>query len=192
MKCGRPLPGDRGEYCENCRSRDHLYTQGRAPFKYGGIMQDSLMRFKYDGRAEYAGFYAKTISLYCREELELWHPQLLVPVPVHPIRYAGRGYNQAELIAEELSKLTGIPTSGEKIHRIKNTRPQKGLSPGERTANLRNAFRTDPGYRLPERVLIIDDIYTTGATVDQLTEVLRRNGAREVWFACVAIALGQG
>lgn len=191
MKCGRPLESDTAEYCDNCRRREHRFIQGFAPFTYRGMVQDSITRFKYGNRAEYAGFYATAIWKHGGIHLKEWKPELILPVPIHLDRYRKRGYNQAEEVGRHLSEKLGIPCATNEIYRRKNTRPQKGLTPSMRRKNLSGAFAARDGVSLPERVLLVDDIYTTGATLDALAETAAEAGACRIWFACVSIAPGQ-
>lgn len=201
MKCGRPLSSDAGEYCRSCQKTQHSFTSGFSPFLYRDPVQNSLMHFKYGGRAEYARFYSAAILSHGQERLRLWKPQLILPVPVHPLRYLERGYNQAEELANCLSKSLCIPAASDLIRRQKNTRPQKRLDPQQRRKNLSGAFCTDPralrkwekrlnGF--PERVLLCDDIYTTGTTMDLLAQEAKKCGAAEVYFVSISIAPGDG
>lgn len=116
------------------------------------------------------------------------------PVPVHPARYRRRGYNQAEILARHFGKLSGLPVGTEMIARIKDTRPQKELSAGERKRNLAGAFSVGRQVRelnqIPECVIIMDDIYTTGSTMEACSAVLKETGIRRIYFLCVCI--GQG
>ena len=190
FRCGKPLEQKEREYCGDCRKIRHWYERGFAPFSYRGIMQQSVMRFKYGGRAEYAGFYAVAVLEYGRELLSRWRPEVLMPVPVHPARLARRGYNQAELLAQKLSELCGIPMESRAVLRMKNTKAQKNLSSMERKKNLENAFALVKSYKPPERILVIDDIYTTGSTIDGMAALLSKNGAKAVYFACITVSPG--
>ena len=121
-------------------------------------------------------------------------PQALVPVPLHRKRRRKRGYNQAELLAEEIGKILGIPVVANLVKRVHYTGYQKKLDPIGRKKNLEHAFAPggDPD-RLPtdfRRVIIIDDIYTTGNTVDQVAKVLKTMGFQKVYF--LTISIGQG
>ena len=108
MKCGRPLDRESAELCDACRRREHRFIRGFAPFLYRGAVQASVLRFKYGGRAEYAGFYARAICTFGKEKLALWKPACVIPVPVHPLRYCTRGYNQAAVTAVEIARVTGV------------------------------------------------------------------------------------
>ena len=114
--------------------------------------------------------------------------QALVPVPIHKRRYITRGYNQAELIARALSEETGIPVRTDMIIRTENTKPQKDLDDLAREENLVRAFA--PGRMnsvVPECVCIVDDIYTTGSTIEACTNVVMAAGVKRVYYVSVAI-----
>jgi ComF family protein len=121
-------------------------------------------------------------------------PDALIPVPVHKERYRKRGFNQAELVAKELGKYCKIPVISDFLIRVKNTLPQKELSDRERSDNLRHAFsvrnESQELSKLIDCVIIIDDIYTTGSTIEACTRTLQEVGVKKVYFLCVCI--GQG
>lgn len=187
FSCGRPLPDDGAEYCAGCASTRHFFVRGFAPFAYEGAVRDSILRMKYSHRAEYAAFYARAAARFGQKFLGGWKAEAVVPIPVHRNRLIRRGYNQAALFAREFAGVTGIPCV-EALTRVHSTKPMKELGAEERRRNLVRAFRVDPSVRIPARVLIADDIYTTGATVDAAAAVLIRAGAREVYFVCAAVA----
>lgn len=202
MKCGRELTDDRKEYCRECRRTQHLFSKGGAPLLYKNEVVSSLMRFKYGNRPEYASFYAQLMEIYRRTCLPELSFNLLVPVPIHRSRLLRRGYNQAALIAGRLSQLSGIPMEEHLIERIRKTKPQKGLSRSERRENLKGAFQISKEWRRKsrgqgqargalQRILLIDDIYTTGSTMDALSQILLREGAEEIFFLCAAIVSGE-
>ena len=180
-------PEESAEFCPKCRTAQHIFVQGFAPFLYRGEIRQSLMRLKYGNRAEYARFFGKALAVYGQPWLERWKVQLLVPVPVHPARERKRGYNQAAEIARVLGKEIHVPMEEDGVCRVKNTKPQKELTGRMRRRNLQGAFQVRPGTRIPARVLIVDDIFTTGATVDELARTLYGCGAREVYAACASM-----
>ena len=147
------------------------------------------MRFKYAQRQEYAGFYAQAIRIYGGDAIQRMRPEVLVPVPIHKKKLQTRGYNQAEVLARQLTDQTGIPMEADLVLRKKNTLPQKELDHEERRRNLREAFALKhPDKKLPyKRILLVDDIYTTGSTVDALAALLKQAGAEEICFVAVAI-----
>lgn len=189
-KCGKPLESDEEELCFDCQKLEHEFTQGIGVFLYDDIMRKSLHYFKYQGRVEYGEFYARCMWKHARPMIEVWKPEVIVPVPVHKMRYRERGYNQAEVVADRFSKIAGIPVEKGYIIRREKTRAQKDLTPEERRENLQKAF--EPGKRAVDckRILLIDDIYTTGSTMDAVSKILREGGAEEIY--ALSICIGKG
>ncbi len=151
------------------------------------------MRFKYLGRAEYAGFFGKMMTEFGKTKGMFRDADLIVPVPIHRQRRIRRGYNQAELLAEQISLLTGIPMQRNLVLRRKKTKAQKALGRESRRQNLMNAFTVpDPGAELlkGKHVLLVDDIYTTGSTADAVSIRLLEAGAASVSVLCLAVSPG--
>lgn len=109
-------------------------------------------------------------------------PDALVPVPLHEKRLAARGYNQAALLAEEIGKALHIPVYDKLVVRGKNTVPQKTLNRAERQNNLKRAFKIVANDVKLKTIILIDDIYTTGSTLDALAETLTEAGAEKIYF----------
>ena len=184
------LPAEVGVCCRcagTSRPQTIFLPRGRAVFPYTGAVRASLQRMKYHGRAEYAGYYVTCMERVCGAWIHAWAPDVMIPVPIHRRRRQERGYNQADELARGLSRRLGIPWDGRCVVRVRATRPQNALSPAARKENVRGAFAFR-GRSLPARVLLIDDIYTTGSTTDELCRLLRAHGAREVRILCVAVA----
>lgn len=188
MKCGKPLEGEE-EYCFDCKSRRHSYHRGAAVFEYHSIAP-AIYRFKYGGRQEYAEFFGRCMAERLGEQIKQWNPQALVPVPIHRSRRRIRGYNQAELLAEVLSRQIEIPVKKNLIIRIKKTVPQKALNDRERQNNLKKAFKILKNDVKLNTIVIIDDIYTTGNTIDSMADVLREAGIEKIYYAALAIGKG--
>lgn len=191
--CGKPLEKEGEEYCFDCRKKAHVFLRCRAPFLYRGKMKDSLMRFKYLGRAEYAAFYGKAMVEYGKRQSMFENRDLLIPVPIHRERRIERGYNQAELLAKEISVLTGIPVKEKILLRSKKTKALKSVSGVSRSRNLSEAFSVPEKQKKElagKRVLLIDDIYTTGSTADAVSACLIRAGAVSVDVLCLAVSPG--
>lgn len=193
LKCGRPVD-DAREYCPACQRKEVSFCSGRSLFLYDAKLKESIIRFKYHGRQEYAAFYADEMYRAFGKWIEKCCPDALIPVPIHKERYRKRGYNQAEVLARELGRCSGVPVLSEYLIRVKNTLPQKELSEKERVQNLKEAFyvrkMTQELYKNMNCVIIIDDIYTTGSTMEACAKVLREEGIRTVYFLC--ISTGQG
>lgn len=165
---------------------EHKFTQGRALCEYRSIRQ-SLYRFKYKGRQEYAEVYGALLAAYLGDTIRSWNPDVLIPVPLHRARQRRRGYNQAELLAAELGKRLGIPADGKIVRRIKKTVPQKQLNRQMRQNNLKKAFKITRNDVKLSTIIIIDDIYTTGSTVDALAGIFREAGTENIYFITLAI-----
>lgn len=189
LQCSKPLDSSEKEYCLDCQKSHHEYERGFAAFLYQGEMQESLMRFKYGGRQEYGVFYGRSLAGLALDFFRKSRPEVLIPVPVHRSKLLRRGYNQAEVLAEELSKRWKIPMDTECIKRSKHTKAQKNLTPKERRENLMDAFEVCG--KVPwKSVMIVDDIYTTGSTVDALAKKLKAAGVKQVYFITVCIGSG--
>lgn len=190
MKCGKELRHEEEEYCEDCRKREHVYTAGRALFSYNEVMQRSVSAFKYKGRQEYAVFYGSEMAKHFKQQLKRWGAQVLIPVPVHKSRYRQRGYNQAALLAKSLSRYTGIPVDEGMLVRSKKTAAQKTLNNKERRKNLQGAFQLAKNVVQYKKIVLVDDIYTTGSTADACAGVLIQGGAEHVYLLCLCIGSG--
>jgi len=188
-KCGKALSDTRQEYCSDCAGGSHIYTEGRALYEYPCIRK-SVYRFKYGGRKEYAGFYGRELAAYLGPTIRMWQPEALIPVPLHISRKQKRGYNQAELLARALGKELGIPVETRLIKRRKKTVPQKRLNRLQRQNNLKRAFKIVRNDVKLNTIIIIDDIYTTGSTMDEMASMLRETGIRNIYF--IALAIGRG
>lgn len=189
MKCGKQLKKEEQEYCGDCQKKKHDYIQGIALYDYGS-MADSIFRFKYAGRMEYAKFYGRELYRKKSQWLSMVHPDALVPVPVHYSRKRKRGYNQAELIAREVSRCSGIPLNTQLIRRVERTKPLKDLNNVERQNNLKRAFKLCKNDVKLDTIVIIDDIYTTGSTVDAIAQLLHKAGVAKIYF--MALTIGRG
>ena len=186
LKCGAPLK-DAGEVCcADCSTREHKFDSGRAVFVYNDIMSLSIYGFKYNRRREYAGFYADEIEKRLGRFIRDLEPDALVPIPLSRKRYIKRGYNQAELISNELSKRIGVPVDADLLVRAKNTKPQKNLSVEERENNLKRAFKIGRNDVSLKTVVLIDDIYTTGSTIDSAAGCLKEYGVKGVYFVVLS------
>lgn len=186
MKCGKRVQ-EGEEFCEDCQTKRTTFLCGRSVFLYNRDLRRSISRFKYHGRQEYASYYGRMMYEVHKEWLQMIQPDLLLPVPVHKKRMRQRGYNQAELIAKVLGAYAKIPVVTDLLYRQENTLPQKELSAQERFWNLQDAFAAAHAelYRNVNCVIIIDDIYTTGSTIEACSQVMRKIGVQKIYFLCL-------
>ena len=189
-KCSKAIDTFEAEYCFDCAHTKHYFTEGFAPFSYNRKMQQSMMYFNFRGRKEYGNFYAEVLGHTVAGAIKRWQPEVLIPVPLYKKKQRNRGYNQAEVIGRVLSQRFSIPIQTDLIERIRSTEAQKELSSKERRKNLKNAFRAAPKVGEYNSVLLVDDIYTTGSTVDAIARELKKNGVDQVFFITVCIGSG--
>ena len=189
-KCSKPLIDEEVEYCFDCQHKKHYFDEGYAVLLYDAKMQKSMAYFKFHGRREYGEFYAELLIKAAKKVVNRWQIEVLLPVPIHKGRISTRGYNQAEVIGRVLSQGLTIPIRTDLIKRVKNTKAQKELNIDERKQNVRNAFALNSEVANYQKVLIIDDIYTTGSTVDEIAKELLKSGVQQVFFLTVCIGGG--
>lgn len=188
-KCGKPITDVRQEYCGDCQENLHFYKCGRAVYTYPCLRQ-AIYRFKYKGRYEYAQFFGTEMAKVLGTEIKSWNPDALIPVPLHRSKKRARGFNQAEALARVLGKQLEIPVNTSLIKRVKRTVPQKQLNRQLRQNNLKKAFKICRNDVKLSTIIIVDDIYTTGSTVDAMAQVLLDAGIKNIYF--VALAIGRG
>lgn len=189
-KCGKPLEDQRREYCTDCMRKKHYFSQGKAVFVYQGEIRQSMYRFKYSNKREYADFYAKEAVRIYGDWIRRKQIEAIVPVPMYRLKEKGRGYNQAAVFARTLGEKMNLPVEKRMVKRIRNTTPQKELNDVERKINLKKAFQLVPNIVKYKKILIVDDIYTTGSTIDAVAEVLLQAGVDEIYFLCISIGEG--
>ncbi|MCM1431829.1 MAG: ComF family protein [Muribaculaceae bacterium] len=199
MHCGQPLGGGK-EYCLDCAGRFFhgragsgeisYIVQGRGVFEYRGAVKKTMYRFKYSNRREYAAFLGEAAARRWGDWIFANGIEAVVPVPMYRGKKRRRGYDQAELFAGELAGRMGLVCESRALKRTVNTRPQKKLNVEERKNNLKNAFQTAPFIVQYKRVLLVDDIYTTGSTVEAAAKELRRAGVEQVYFLAACIGRG--
>ena len=188
-KCGTPVRSE-AEYCLFCSGKRRSFDFARAPLVYTNKVVASIHSFKYDGKKYLAKPFAKLMfeSFKTFEDKGIKF-DYIIPVPLHKNKLKKRGYNQSELLAIELSKLTDVPTLCDNVVRIKETSTQTELTRKERFENVKDAFEIlDKSVVKNKNILIVDDVLTTGATTESLAEKLRRCGCNKICVLAVARA----
>lgn len=187
MKCGKPLSNERKEYCFNCGKRNYNFTQGKALWIYEKEVKMSVYRFKYQNKREYGKVYASEIVKRYGGWIENKKIQAIIPIPLHRNRKRKRGYNQAEVLAKEIGRILDLPVDTKLLIRVRDTKPQKMLDDAERKNNLKKAFKITENIVQLNHILLIDDIYTTGSTLDAAASALKAAGVRHVYTCCISI-----
>ncbi|MGN0242612.1 MAG: ComF family protein [Lachnospiraceae bacterium] len=191
LSCGKPVGKEEREYCEDCNKYPKHFIRGYALYVYNDCSRPMMMRLKYQNRREYAHYLGQELArTYAREWMKL-SIDVIIPVPIHAKKLAKRGYNQAELLAREIAKILHIPIASDALVRKSNTKPQKELTPIQRWNNLQSAFAVSPAKMQQwKAVLLVDDIYTTGATMEACTRILQEAGVQKIYVVSVCIGNG--
>ncbi len=190
LKCGKTVESVEDEYCVDCTAIVKSYQRGYPAFDYVGELKDALYAFKYNNQREYGEFFADCIMHQYGEEFERLQLDGLIPVPVHRWKKRARGYNQAEVLAKAIGKRLGVSVYPSYLVRVVNTNPQKELNDKTRMKNLKNAFKIGQNKIKLKKILLVDDIYTSGATIEACTKVLLTAGVEKVYYTSVAIGKG--
>lgn len=174
--------------CPRCRQDPPGFVGARAVMPYQGWARSAVHRLKYRGEAELAVPLGGLMGLLAREELLFLSVSAVVPVPLHPDRLQERGYNQSELLAAEVAAAIGRPLRSDLLIRRRPTASQVGLTERERRLNLQGAFAvTDPKGVEGRRILLVDDVLTTGATCREASRTLLEAGSRSVLALTLAV-----
>lgn len=190
-KCGKEIADETMEYCEDCMSYRHAFEYGLALVNYDETARKSMVQIKYKNKREYLDFYGAAIAVRYEHTIRRMEVDALVPVPVHRSRRRKRGFNQAEVLADIIGEKLNLPVEAGMLIRTRKTLPQKELTASERLKNLSGAFRAGTIPKGVKAVLLVDDIYTTGSTVEACARVLRDAGVERVYVAVVCMTGGR-
>lgn len=190
-KCGKEVPDDSAEFCEDCMKHRHAFEYGRALLNYNEAARHSMAQIKYNNKREYLDFYGAALAAVHGKAIGRMGVEVIVPVPVHRSRLRKRGFNQAQVLARILGERLGIPVRPDLLSRPKKTEPQKDLTAAKRLKNLSGAFAAGSMAKDFRSVLIVDDIYTTGSTLEACARALRKAGVDKVYFAVICTTGGR-
>lgn len=185
------VPSEGGRPCRQCAGRVHPTHAILARYPFEGAIRSALVALKYGSRTRLAPHLASALEAALTARPIAF--DLVVPVPLSIGRLRARGHNQSELLAQALAMQLDVEVAPSALQRQQETRPQTGLSARERSINVRGAFTAISGaYLEGRRVLLVDDVCTTGATLDACAQALRDAGAAGVWAVVVARELPPG
>ena len=182
-RCGMPQPD--ATFCPTCYGREFATDGIRSALRFEGLVRQAVHQFKYRNLRAMSQDLAGLMGDY----LTVNHlpGDVLVPVPLHPKRLRERGYNQSALLAEELGQLTGLPVNSHSLSRTRHTPPQARTgSLDERRANIRDVFSCRDRSLGGRRVILVDDVTTSGATLEACAGALKAAGAVSVWGLTLA------
>jgi competence protein ComFC len=191
-RCGLPYPGDLTApfECANCREMELHFNAARSAVVARGVAREAIHRYKYQRALWFEPFLA---DLLIREAAPILREQpwdFIVPVPLHSVKHREREFNQAQRLAHHLSEATGIPLNHKLLRRVMPTPTQTLLTREQRAANMRGAFQvSDPSGLEGKRIVIVDDVFTTGATTSACAKVLKSAGAGDICVWTVARGL---
>jgi len=187
--CGRFAEGGVGHafVCDVCCSVPPSFDRARAAGRFAGVLREEIHLFKYGHSLWLKQDLADILEGCLRAHFETGDVDLMVPVPLYPVRQRERSYNQATVLARELAERFGRRCEIDALTRIRHTETQTALDAPRRRANMLGAFAVQrPGMIRHRRVLLVDDVMTTGATLNECARVLKRAGAYKVWAVTLA------
>ena len=191
QKCGMKVAqGD--TLCYRCQKESFAFERNISPFDYRCV-REAIKHFKFRCFKGDAGPLAQLMVEYIeRYSVDFSHIDAVIPVPLHPKKRKIRGFNQTELLARELCRLTGLHYGGDVLERVKNTVPQSQLNHGQRSKNIQSAFAVASDAQVEGlRFLMIDDIFTTGSTLNECAKTLYRSGAKEVYTFTLSVVCNE-
>lgn len=198
LKCSRPVQDELQELCRDCAGKRKNFDQGTALLMHDGPSQKIIYDLKFSNKRDNADMLASEAGRRYMRQIRFWNPDMIIPVPLYRKKEFERGFNQSELLSEKLSKYlkekgTVIPVRNDILVRIRATKPMKTLDSEGRRVNIQGAFSINS--RRPEaygelkgkKVLLVDDIYTSGATLSECAGVLKQYGVSKVYFLTFSI-----
>lgn len=182
--CGKELKF--GEVCHSCLENIPVFERGISAFYYEPL-KDGIARFKFEGAKNDGKIFGRLMAEFMLSYHKEWIEEIdfITGVPLHAHKEKERGFNQADILCKNISEITGIPYQKNILIRTRATTPQSKLSAKERHENLRNVFTAKDCTDM--RVLLVDDIFTTGATLNECSRALYREGAKIVQIFCLSV-----
>ena len=190
--CGIPFQGAGHDHpCQSCLKHSPHFHAARSALLHEGPVRDLIHAFKYNARTHLRRPLGLLIVEQLSDFVTEWRPELIVAVPLHPRRLRGRGFNQALLLTELLAREWRIPLQRQALKRVRWTEPQISMTADQRRENVRDAFRVnDASLVSGKRLLLVDDVFTTGSTVEECSRMLVQAGTREVLVITVSRVAG--
>lgn len=197
MRCGKPISSPTQEYCYDCRTFPKSFQGGLSLFLYNKKTRPIMSAFKYQNRRGLADFFCQELCRYRLSQLRSFGVDAVIPVPIHKNKHKKRGYNQAALLSARLALALNLSHYPDMLIRSVDTLPQKQFNPQARLNNLKKAFCFNSRYdKLLSQntflsILLVDDIYTSGATMEACTRILLEAGISKVYVLSVCIGIAR-
>lgn len=191
--CGRPFESwvEDDHPCEMCLRKWPFYSKVIVPYLYEGTLMSAIHQFKYGGKSHLAKSLGPFLATFAGEQLKGKEGLLVIPVPLHPRRLRERGFNQSLLLARHVASHLNVDLDFLSLRRIRYTQPQTGLKKDERRKNVKKAFGLlDPKVVKGRTVVLVDDVTTTGNTLNECARILKRAGAEDIYCAVLARTTG--
>lgn len=170
-------------FCDGCSATTERATTDEGAFLYGGAISEAILRLKYGGRSDLAARLGRAMAVHAPRNVDL-----VVPVPLHPMRAAERGFNQSALLARPIARHLGVRLGARVLERLRDTPRQAAQKRTDRFQNVKSAFRCrEPDAVRGKRVLVVDDVRTTGATLAECCSVLAKAEARAIFPYVLAV-----
>lgn len=188
--CGRPFASRKGisHICSDCLHGKNKFVKSRAVFEYNGTIAGLIQQFKFHDRVDLSSLFVSGLVHAYTRDFDGDGISAVIPVPLSVKRLRKRSYNQTKVLADALSGKLAIPCFPRLLEKIKETPPQSTLNAAMRHENVRNAYRAHEARFLKgKKVLLVDDVITTGATINACTSALRRAGVRQVFVLALAM-----
>ncbi|QMU62043.1 MAG: ComF family protein [Gammaproteobacteria bacterium] len=190
-RCALPLQSGKASVCGACSNRELYFDHASTPFQFDGFIRDAIYQFKFNNKLNQGKLLAELLLQHI-EEKQLEVPELIIPVPLHKKRMRQRGYNQAleiaRIISKELAKEWGSQLDYDIVYRNRDTSVQMDLPAKQRHKNVKGAFSVNENSTVlkNKQVCIIDDVMTTGNTVNEMAKCLKEAGVDRVGVWCIA------
>ena len=191
IKCGKVIKSsfNQPHYCQDCLTNPPIFSLHRSFGKYEGVLKDIILLFKFKRKRILGKKLSYLIYKILKTNPIFLKSDVIIPVPLHPRREKQRGFNQCEVMAIELEKLTNIRFLKDVLIKIKDTPPQSSLDLKKRKNNVKGAFHVKNSFYIYRKnILLIDDIYTSGSTVLECSKILKKAGAKEIFVFTLAQA----
>lgn len=188
--CSRRLPGKTDDgLCGDCRKNPPAFDRAWVAARYEGLLPELVRQHKFSGKTALRRTFAHIIFLFLRRYDINLRADMIVPIPLSPVRLRERGYNQSLFLAQALGRYCNIPVRTDILKRPSPSPRQSGLGRKERFTNMQGAFRINPSVTLKNRtIILVDDLLTTGATASQAARTLKEHDAGNVTLIALAAA----